>query len=200
MKAEQIIPTPGILREPLKYIYRHPLLSEQELDQIWEAHTPVLIKKTELLLKEGEVAAGYYLVEEGIVRAFVHDYDNNEITTEFFCVNDIVIIPASLFQKIPSKETLQAITPCKLWKIDYEKFQALFHTIGGFREWGRVWFSYQVFNMKQRSLDMITETASSRYLKLLKEKPQIIQQAPLKQIASYLGITDTSLSRIRRHC
>jgi CRP-like cAMP-binding protein len=188
----------GILKEPLKYIYRHPLLSEEELEKIWEAHTPVQFKKNEILLREGQTAAEYYLVEEGLIRAFLYDYDNNEITTEFFCVNEIVIIPSSLFQKKPSKENLQAVTPSKLWKIEYEKFQALFHAIEGFREWGRVWFSFQVFNMKQRSLDMITETASNRYLKLLREKPQIVQQAPLKQIASYLGITDTSLSRIRR--
>jgi hypothetical protein len=45
---------------------------------------------------------------------------------------------------------------------------------------------------------MIRETATSRYLKLLQQKPQIIQYAPLKQIASYLGVTDTSLSRIRK--
>ena len=185
-------------QEPLKHIYQHPLLSERELDQIWEAHIAMEFKKGQLLLKEGEVATAYYLVEEGIVRAFVQDYDNNEITTEFFCARDIVIIPASLFQQKPSKENLQAVTACKLWEIDYERFQALFHTIEGVREWGRVWFSHQLFNMKQRSLDMITETAHSRYEKLLKERPQIIQQAPLKQIASYLGITDTSFSRIRR--
>lgn len=186
-------------QDPLKYIYRHPLLSEQELNRIWEAHLPLEFNKGELLLREGEVATAYYLVEEGIVRAYVQDYDNNEITTEFFCVRDIVIIPASLFQQIPSKENLQAVSPCRLWKIDYESFQALFHSIEGVREWGRIWFSHQLFNMKQRSLEMITETASSRYEKLLREKPQIIQQAPLKQIASYLGITDTSLSRIRRY-
>lgn len=187
------------MTEPLKYIYRHPLLSEQELDQIWGAHTAMTFKKGQVLLKEAEVATAYYLLEEGIVRSFVHDYDNNEITTEFFCARDIVIIPASLFQQQPSQENLQAVTSCRLWKIDYESFQRLFHSIEGVREWGRVWFSHQLFHMKQRSLDMITETASSRYEKLLKEKPQIIQQAPLKQIASYLGITDTSLSRIRRN-
>lgn len=186
------------MTEPLKYIYQHPLLSEQELDEIWAAHKAVEVKKGELLLKEGEVSTAYYLVEEGIVRAFVHDYDNNEITTEFFCARDIVIIPSSLFQQRPSQENLQAVTACKLWRIDYENFQTLFHSIEGVREWGRYWFSHQLFHMKQRSLDMITETASARYEKLLKEKPQIIQQAPLKQIASYLGITDTSLSRIRR--
>jgi DNA-binding MarR family transcriptional regulator len=58
--------------------------------------------------------------------------------------------------------------------------------------------SEQLFVSKIRSVEMITENASHRYLKLIKEKPQVIRQAPLKQIASYLGITDTSLSRIRK--
>ena len=137
-------------------------------------------------------------LEKGLVRAFVHDLDNNDITTEFFCENEIVIIPSSLFQRNPSRENLQAITDCTLWKIDFEKFQELFLQIDGVKEWGRLWFSHQVFYLKQRSLDVILKSASERYLKLMKERPQIIQNAPLKQIASYLGVTDSSLSRIRR--
>ncbi len=60
-------------------------------------------------------------------------------------------------------------------------------------EWGRAWMSEQLFESKHRAVEMITENATTRYLKLIKEKPQVIRQAPLKQIASYLGVTDTSL-------
>ena len=184
--------------EALKYIYSHFLLSEENVGEIINAHQKISVPKGDFLLQENDVATEYYFVEKGLVRAFVIDIDNNEITTEFFIENDIVIIPSSLFQKIPSKENVQAITHCVLWKISYDDFQELFHRLEGLREWGRDWFSYQLFIMKQRSLDRFTESASERYLKLLKEKPQIIQLAPLKQIASYLGITDTSLSRIRK--
>ena len=184
--------------EALKYIYSHFLLSEENVGEIISAHQKISVPKGDFLLQENDVATEYYIVEKGLVRAFVIDIDNNEITTEFFIENDIVIIPSSLFQKIPSKENVQAITHCVLWKISYDDFQELFHRLEGLREWGRDWFSYQLFIMKQRSLDRFTESASERYLKLLKEKPQIIQLAPLKQIASYLGITDTSLSRIRK--
>lgn len=179
-------------------IYQHPLFSDLDLEKVIGAHQKINISKGDFLLQENEVANEYFIVEKGLIRAFVNDLDHNEITTEFFTENEIVIIPSSLFQKIPSKETVQAITDCILWKIDYDDFQELFHQLEGLREWGRVWFSYQLFVMKQRSLDRFTESASERYLKLLKEKPQIIQFAPLKQIASYLGITDTSLSRIRK--
>ncbi|HTN69188.1 MAG TPA: hypothetical protein VLZ33_06975 [Dysgonamonadaceae bacterium] len=84
------------------------------------------------------------------------------------------------------------------WKIELESFEELFHKIEGLREWGRAWMSSQLFIAKQRSIDMRTKSATERYLMLVNDKPQIIQQAPLKYIASYLGITDTSLSRIRK--
>lgn len=182
----------------LQHIYQHPAFSDADLVKIFGAHKEIKISKGEFLLKENEVATEYYILEKGLVRAFVHDLDHNEITTEFFTENEIVIIPSSLFQKIPSLENVQSITDSVLWKISYDDFQELFHEIQGLREWGRAWFSYQLFTMKWRSLEMITQTASERYLGLLEEKTQIIQFAPLKQIASYLGITDTSLSRIRK--
>lgn len=186
------------VKKSLQHIYSHFLLSQENVREIMDAHDEVNITKGDILLSEGQIAAAYYIVEEGLVRAYVNGLDGSEITTEFFIENEIVIIPSSLFQKIPSVENVQAVTDCTLFKIDYEKFQELFHRQEGLREWGRAWFSYQLFTMKQRSLDMITETASARYLKLMKDKPQIIRQAPLKHIATYLGITDTSLSRIRK--
>lgn len=186
------------MQDIFKQVYQHFLLSEADIETIKLCHEKVSFKKGEFLLKEDEIADEYYLLEKGLVRAFVQDFDNNEITTEFFCENEIVIVPSSLFQRMPSKENLQTLTDCTLWKIDFEKFQELFHSIEGMREWGRAWFTFQLFTMKQRSLEMITETAKNRYLKLMKDKPEILLNAPLKQIATFLGITDTSLSRIRK--
>ena len=186
------------MQDIFKQVYQHFLLSETDIETIKLCHEKVSFKKGEFLLKEDEMADEYYLLEKGLVRAFVQDFDNNEITTEFFCENEIVIVTSSLFQRMPSKENLQTLTDCTLWKIDFEKFQELFHSIEGMREWGRAWFTFQLFTMKQRSLGMITETAKNRYLKLMKDKPEILLNAPLKQIATFLGITDTSLSRIRK--
>lgn len=186
------------MQDIFKQVYQHFLLSEADIETIKLCHEKVSFKKGEFLLEEDEIADEYYLLEKGLVRAFVQDFDNNEITTEFFCENEIVIVPSSLFQRMPSKENLQTLTDCTLWKIDFEKFQELFHSIEGMREWGRAWFTFQLFTMKQRSLEMITETAKNRYLKLMKDKPEILLNAPLKQIATFLGITDTSLSRIRK--
>ena len=186
------------MNSSLEFVYQHPLLSTLDLEKIFGEHVRIEIPKNEFLLHEGEILNCYYILESGLVRAYVHDFDNNEITTEFFVENEIVIVPSSLFQRIPSKENLQTVTDSVLWKIEFEHFETLFEQIEGFKDWGRLWFTFQLFATKQRSLEMITETATHRYLKLMKEKPDIIKFAPLKQIASFLGITDSSLSRIRR--
>jgi CRP/FNR family transcriptional regulator, anaerobic regulatory protein len=133
-----------------------------------------------------------------LIRAYVHDYENNEITTNFFVNNEIAIEVLSLFQKTPSQENIQAITDCVCWQIDFDNFQDFFRNIPGFSEWGRAWFTISLFTMKQRSLSIITTDAKNRYLYLIKEKPLVAKHAPLKYIATYLGIADTSLSRIRK--
>lgn len=180
------------------HVYNYPLLSLQNIETIAKAHQKVNVKKGELLLVSGKMANEYYLIEKGLFRSFSLDYNGNEVTTGFYGNNDILIEVSSLFQRIPSQESLQALTDGVVWKIELETFQNLYQTIEGFSEWGRSWMSNQLFQAKQRSLDMLTVSATDRYLKLLQENPEIIQQAPLKHIASYLGVTDSSLSRIRK--
>lgn len=179
-------------------VYQHPMLSLQDIEDIRKRHEQMEIKRGNLLLKEGAIANEYYILESGLMRSFVYDYDGNEITTDFFTEGDLVIIPTSLFQRIPSQENLQALTDAVLWRVGFDDFQELFHSIPGFTEWGRDWFTTQLFVLKQRTLEMITLNSIDRYKNLLDQKPQIIQSAPLKQIASFLGVTDTSLSRIRK--
>jgi len=179
-------------------IYNHPNIQKEDYKTIIEAHTKVEFSKNETILSEGKANNEYYLIENGLFRSYVIDYKGNEITTEFFSPNDILIEVASLFLRVPSKETIEALTDAKVWKVDFDAFQNLYGNIEGFTEWGRTWMTNQLFVAKNRTVEMHTQSASQRYLGLVKEKPQIIKQVPLKYIATYLGITDTSLSRIRK--
>lgn len=179
-------------------IYKHPSLTEADVIEIMEAHTKVEFLKGEAFLKIGKIANDYFLIEEGLIRSFAYDYNGNEITTDFYASGEIAIEVSSLFQRIPSNENIIALTDGCAWKIEFEVFQKLFHKIEGLREWGRAWMSNQLFISKQRSIDMLTKSATERYVMLIQERPHIIKEAPLKYIASYLGITDTSLSRIRK--
>jgi CRP-like cAMP-binding protein len=175
-----------------------PFFFEEELAKIFQAHEKVVFQKGDLILEEGKTANEYYILEKGLARSFVTDFNGNDVTTHFFVENEIVIEVSSLFQRIPTQENIVCITDCELLKIDFDTFQELYHKIQNLSEWGRAWMSQELFAYKQRSVEMFTLSATKRYLNLLEQKPQVVQFAPLKQIASYLGITDTSLSRIRK--
>lgn len=184
--------------ELLQQVYNHPLIELHELANLINAHKKVSFKKGDFILKQGDIADGYMILESGLMRSFAFDYKGNDITTDFFCNYDIAIEALSLFQRIPTTENIQALTDCDCWKLDFEVFQELYHSIPGFSEWGRLWMTNSLFQFKQRSVEMVTISAKERYLQLIKEKPQVVLQSPLKNIASYLGITDTSFSRIRK--
>ena len=178
--------------------YSHPLLRKEDYEQIRKAHTKMELSQGAVLLESGKIASEFYVIEKGLFRSFLYDYNGNEITVEFYCPKEILIESFSLFQRIPSKENYQAISDGTVWKIEYDAFQDLLQKVEGFREWGRTWATNQLFVLKQRSIDILTINATDRYLNLVRERSQIIIQSPLKYIASYLGITDTSLSRIRK--
>src|SRR5690554_2628229 len=182
----------------LQSIYTHPKLTKSQLRKIAVAHCKIEFSKGENVLTKGKILNAYYIIETGIFRSFTYDYNGNEITTELTSPGEFIIEVSSLFRRVPSEENIVALTDGVVWKLDFDIFQELFHKIEGLSEWGRSWMSNQLFISKQRAIEVRTKSAAERYLDLLNERPEIIRQVPLKHIASYLGITDTSLSRIRK--
>jgi CRP-like cAMP-binding protein len=156
------------------------------------------LAKNQLQLTEGKVCDEYFFLERGYMRAFAHDTEGNEVTTNFCAAGQMVFEVSSFFNRTRSKENMQALTDCAGWYISFAQLNELFHSLPQFREFGRSVLVKGFADLKTRMLAMITETAEERYAMLLKTNPEIFQHAPLKHIASYLGITDTSLSRIRK--
>jgi CRP-like cAMP-binding protein len=156
------------------------------------------IEKNDLLLKEGQICNMNFFLESGIMRAYTIDTEGNEITTSFFSNNEFVLEPGSMFQRVPSKESIQAIEDCTGYYITYDELQMLFHSLPEFRELGRAILVRGFINFKNHSISLINQTAEERYNHFMATRPNILQHAPLKHIATYLGITDTSLSRIRK--
>ena len=156
------------------------------------------ITKGELLLTEGKITKDTFILENGYVRSYTFNQHGEEVTTNLFSgpcfVNDFL----SFFKQQPTTENYQCLTPCKLWTMSFEKVQTCFHTYPEFREFGRMMLVTNYSNLHDRMLGLIKDTAENRYLKIVKLHPNLIQHVPLKIIASFLGITDTSLSRIRK--
>ena len=157
-----------------------------------------VISKNQFQLTEGKICDEYLYLEKGYMRSFAHDIESNEVTTNFSLPGQMILEVSSFFNRTRSKENIQALTDCEGWYISYAQLNELFHALPQFREFGRSILVKGFSDLKNRTLSMITETAEERYAHLLATSPEILQHAPLKNIASYLGITDTSLSRIRK--
>jgi CRP-like cAMP-binding protein len=154
--------------------------------------------KHDFLLQAGRISDDYLFLDSGLVRAFAYDTDGHDVTTGFYASGQVVFEVASFFNRTPSQEYIQALTDGQGWSITHQQLNALFHNRPEFREFGRSVLVRGYAALKSRMLAMITEPAAARYESLLRANPEILQHAPLKTVASYLGITDTSLSRIRK--
>lgn len=155
-------------------------------------------KRGEHFLKECKVNNDYLFLQSGFMRSYLCNTEGKEVTISFYSPNQVVFEYASFFQRIPSQENIEVLADSQGWMLTFEQLNTLFHTIPEFREFGRAILVKGLIALKTRTLSMINKTAEQRYETLLTSNPEIFQYAPLKYIASYLGITDTSLSRIRK--
>lgn len=152
-----------------------------------------------VLLKEGEVSRKAYIIEKGCLRVWFNS-SGKDLTCRFAFENEIVSGAESFIKNIPSLFTVESIEPCVLYwihKQDLDKILEEIHETPALRkEYMNAIYDRQSHYMKL-FLSFIRDTPAQRYQNLLKESPQIIQRVPQHYIASYLGITPVSLSRIR---
>jgi CRP-like cAMP-binding protein len=182
----------------LAHAFPTPHFSAEEQAAIFAEFSRVTFAKYDLLLTAGQSAGHYWYIESGFARSYAISPEGNEVTTNFFCAGDVVIDWPSFFLRQPTRESIEAMEDCVTWQIGYDAFQKLFHTIPTFRDGGRTLLVGSYFELKRHSVALIVDSAADRYRKLVQERPAVAQHAPLKHIATYLGVTDTSLSRIRR--
>lgn len=182
----------------LNEIFASSGITQTELQTIIPKYKQVVFEKNDYLLQQGQVEKKYWFIESGFVRSFIIDTEGNDKTFNLYGAKEVVIDYASIFFFAPSRENIQALSKCVCWEISYEEFQEMFNTINSYREQQRGLLVASYFALKEHSISLIADQAKERYLNLLKQKPYIIQNVSLKHIATFLGITDTSLSRIRK--
>lgn len=182
-----------------KFIIKATHLSKSDAQEIAASFHPIKFEEKEFILKEHEVSDTYLFLESGLMRTFLYNLEGEEITIDFFIEKNIVFEITSFFNRIPSEANIQAITPCTGYQISYKELNTLFHAKPAFRDFGRAILVKEFIASQKRNYGMINRTAKERYENLLITKPQIIKYSPLKYIASYLGITDSTLSRLRKN-
>jgi CRP-like cAMP-binding protein len=154
-----------------------------------------ICRKT-LLLKEGMVAQRIYFIKKGFVRAF-YTRNGQQFTSWFMGAGDIIISVHSFFSRKPSFENIEVLDDCIVQSINWDQLQQLYHEFVAFNITGRIITEQYYIKSEERAIALQTLTARQRYEKLLKDYPLITQHATLGQIATYLGVKQETLSRIR---
>ena len=184
------------LKKSLKAI---KLISDKDADLIASYFQKEIIRKGSKVINEGRTSRKSYFLKAGIIMCYVIDLKGDIVTTRFFTNSDFFNDYLSFFEQTPSLENYEALTDCILWSIDYDNVQYCFHNIPEFREWGRMLLTKNYAFLNNKMLDFHKKTAEERYTDLHNNYPQIIENVPLNIIASYLGITKFTLSRIRNN-
>ncbi len=152
--------------------------------------------KDELILEEGKICRYFYFLEVGLVRFFIN-HEGEDITTYFVDAPYCFTAKESFHEIVPSKENIQALCRCIIWRTTLDKI----HNLSNIPSWER--FTRNFIHEVQGYIEqlMITSkilTAEERYLKLLEAHPDLTNRVPLKYLAGFLGIAPQSLSRIRK--
>jgi CRP-like cAMP-binding protein len=137
-----------------------------------------------------------YFIEKGLVRGYYFD-EAKEITNWFAREGEFATSFYSFIAKKASLETIQALEDCQLVQLSYTSLQNLYIKFPETERIGRIITENYYIKLEERILNIQFKTAKERYDKLVSSNPSLLQRASLGQIASYLGITQETLSRIR---
>ncbi|PCI01853.1 MAG: Crp/Fnr family transcriptional regulator [Flavobacteriaceae bacterium] len=169
----------------------------EQLQIIRNAFEKETFSKGHRLINVGETCKKLYYLETGLARSYYSNDKGKEITVWFFNDNNFLVGMDSFFNQQPSIYATELLEDCTLYAISYEKLHDLFDQYHLMERFGRVLITQIMGAMVDRLSAIQFQTAQERYDFMLKTYPKIVYRAPLGTIASYLGITQETLSRIR---
>jgi len=160
---------------------------------ITEEHYP----KKHLLLTEGQTAKKIFFIKEGFARAYYYTKEGKECTSWFMGQGDIMISIYSFLTQQPAAESIEILEHSVIQSMSWTDLQAIYADFKEFNYIGRIVTEKYYIQSEERSILLRTLSARERYELLLKSHPGILKKASMGQVASYLGISPETLSRVR---
>lgn len=162
-----------------------------------EKHIDVKVfAKGDYLFRQDEICKRIFWIKKGICRKF-YLHDDKEITTEILFEDSFISSAKSFVLQQPSNEFAQTLSEVETWSLTKTKFDLLKSAHPELQSLDLKFVELYAIWLEERLFRFQTQDATTRYLHLLKEQPHYIQQIPLTYIASYLGVSLETLSRIR---
>lgn len=171
-------------------------VSDASLDGIIRLLSPCRFAKRQPLVREGMTDARAYFIETGMTRSY-WIVDGEEITTSFSTEGALVFSMDEMYYGIPSEEYVEAVEPVTAWSIEIAPLLKLIKTDIDLCNWWRVIHQNEYRRIHRSHKERLTLPAQERYIEFARQFPDVCRRARLTDIASYLGITPATLSRIR---
>jgi CRP-like cAMP-binding protein len=178
------------------HIRQYCHLDNESLESLGAVLKPLELEKGSFLITGGKICQHVYFLEKGCLRGY-YNVDSREITYWFAFENNFVTSLLSFVTQKPGMENIQLLEDCKLWSITYADLQELYSKHADISRLGRIMNERYYVMLEERFVSNHFKEARERYENLLANAPHIIQRVPLGFIASYLGMTQETLSRIR---
>lgn len=174
--------------------------SDAEINEFWANAQSVTYLKRQLLLEENQVNRYLYLVKEGVIRSFVSDGKGKTYTKNFFSStnpNFAVSFPSFLLKE-PSLFSIDAVVDSEVWAWHSDYIHEIISSDIRFFNFFRYYLGRLFYQLEVKEIRMLRSDREEHYLLFKKERPEVVKTVPLHYIASYLGITAETLSRIRK--
>ena len=181
----------------IDYIRQIAPISDSEINKILELVKIRAYKRGKVLLREGQLRSVCYFVLQGCIRQF-YLIDGEEKTTHFFTEGQPVSVSSFPFENKPSKSFLVCNEDCLLIEGMPEDEQMFFEQIPRMETLNRIGVEMELQKSQETLAEYILTSPEERYLNLLKTRPDLLDRVPQYQLASFLGVTPESLSRIRK--
>lgn len=173
-------------------------LSDQEWDLLGGAFTERVVDSRTAITSEGEIEKEIYFVVSGLVRLFYKSKDNDQITAFIFCENMFASCLESFIRQQPSTQSLETLEKSTLLVLTKDKLDALYEQVPKTHVIMRKVMEARFVASQQLLSSYILAGPKERYELFALHYPHLVQRVPLYILASFLGITPVSLSRIRK--
>ncbi|UTW63071.1 Crp/Fnr family transcriptional regulator [bacterium SCSIO 12741] len=172
-------------------------LSPVACDTLFSEMKEVEKKKGEILIREGEVHSSIYFIKKGALRSFYINDEGKDVTLWFGFEADVAASLSNVIELKPSVENIEFLEDSTILKIQRSVLFDLYHSNLELANFGRHLAEIALIEMEQQILSTQFVDAKSRYKALIQKSPHVLQRVKLGHIASYLGISQVTLSRIR---
>lgn len=179
-------------------VFNSSSFSEKELETLGDSLQRVDLKKGDSLLKAGDIVLYTHYVYKGCLRSFVIDESGKDHTLQFAIKDWWISDYTALFSAGKALMNVECIQDTTLYRLSRKRMEELYIEIPAFETFFRKKLEKRMAAFHKRTLGNLAQSAKERYLSFIKTYPNIEQQVKNYHIASYLGITTESLSRIRR--